>query len=68
MNKKEFATKILKCSPTLWCFTLKGRRNLGFKKAKLASQVLNTDCELWINPDASVNDRKKAWVDFCESK
>jgi len=50
--------------PSQWYFVLKGERNLGYKKAKIAAQVLNTETDLWINPEASANDRREAWGKF----
>ena len=63
MTKQEFSSKILRCSYSLWRAALLGERNLGYKKAKLASQVLVTDIEVWIDPSKQP-ERIKAWNKF----
>lgn len=68
MTKEDFAKKILKCTHTHWYCVLKGDKNLGYRKAEVAARVLNTPVDLWINPDASVNDRKEAWDNFTDDK
>lgn len=64
MTKTEFAEKILKCTHTHWYDVLRGDSNLSYGKASVVSEVLGTDKDLWINPRASINDRRKAWEDF----
>lgn len=68
MTKTDFAKKILKCTHTHWYGVLSGKKNLGYEKASVASQVLGTERDLWIDPNASVNDRCKAWKEFAEGK
>lgn len=65
MTKKEFSTKILKCSYSLWRAALVGERNLGLKKAKLASQILVTSVDTWIDPEKQP-ERMAAWKKFNE--
>jgi hypothetical protein len=74
MTKQQFAEKILKCTCVHWYCVLNGtednknkpQKNLGYRKAVVAAQVLGTSVDLWVNPDASVNDRQKAWNDFAK--
>lgn len=63
MNDKEFAVKILKCTYSQWKQVLKGRRNLGLQRAKLAAQIIETDVETWRDPEFT-DDRKRAWKEF----
>lgn len=63
MDKKEFSQKILKCSYSLWRAALVGDRNLSFKKARVASHVLNTTCDVWQDPSRVV-ERQAAWQKF----
>ena len=65
MTKHEFSTKILDCSYSLWRAVLVGDRNLGYKKAKLVSQVLKTSSDVWMDPE-KLSDRKAAWENFNE--
>lgn len=65
MERKDFAKKVLRCSPAFWNMVLAGTRNLGFKKAKRAAKKLGTSAELWIDDSDSVKKkRRKAWDDF----
>jgi hypothetical protein len=63
MTKKEFSAKILRCSYSLWRAVLVGDRNLGYKKAQLASQIFVTPIEIWIDPKRQA-ERKTAWDKF----
>jgi len=63
MTKKEFSTKILKCSDQHWRYILAGERNLSIKKAKLVSQLLSTDVLVWMDSE-QVHRRKAAWKQF----
>jgi len=66
MTKKEFSSKILRCSYHHWRYVLKGERNLAIHKAKLVSQLLNTDVIVWIETGRSL-DRQSAWQRFINS-
>lgn len=61
MTQKDFATTILKASQPLWGMVLSGKRHLGYHKAQVASSVLNTSIDLWMNPKANPNERRAAW-------
>ena len=63
MTIKEFSSKILRCSNSLWWYVLRGERNLRFAKAQLASQVLDTCVEVWIDSRRKA-ERQEAWVKF----
>ena len=65
MTKQEFSKKILRCSYGLWRAVLAGNRNLSIGKAQLASQVLVTSPDVWIDP-LRVKDRQEAWEKFNE--
>lgn len=65
MTKKEFTSRILKSSQVHWGYVLSGKRNLGYKRAKLVSQLFNTDIEVWMNPKMKL-EREKAWKRFSE--
>ena len=62
MKRREFS-KILGCSTDMWNKTLKGDRNLGYPRAKIASQVLNTVLDVWMDSER-VLDRQAAWKNF----
>ena len=66
MSRKEFSKRILNASNNYWGMVLNGDRNLGYEKATLVSKILGTSVDLWINPNASVNDRRIAWTNFNE--
>ena len=63
MTENEFSEKILKSSRNHWVFTLAGSRNLGFKKAKLVSQLFDTDIEIWMDSNRAF-ERREAWNKF----
>lgn len=64
MTKKDFSLKIVKSSENYWAMVVRGQRNLGYKRAQRVSDILGTSIDLWINPHASVNDRREAWEKF----
>ena len=45
---------------TMLYYVLRGERNLGLNKAKLAAKATGTDAIIWIDP-AKAGERKKAW-------
>lgn len=61
MTQKDFSKKILNVTPAYWGMVLRCERHLGYPKAQVASSVLNTSVDLWINPKANPNERKAAW-------
>jgi len=63
MTKKEFSIKILRCSYGLWRAVLVGERNLGYKRAQTAAKVLDTSCDIWMDPER-LADRREAWKNF----
>ena len=65
MTKVEFSAKILKVSYGMWRFVLRGERNLSYKKALLASQVLSTPVDVWLDA-GRVREREDAWAKFIQ--
>ena len=63
MTKEEFSKKILKCSYNLFSQALAGTRNLGYRKARTAAMIFDTDIEVWIDPSKQP-ERIKAWNKF----
>ena len=60
MDRKTFALKVLKTTRAQWDNVLAGRRNLSFKRAKLAAQVTESDIQIWMDPDKA-GQRLEAW-------
>lgn len=67
MTNKEFSEKILKSSRNHWVFVLKGQRNLGYKRASLVAQLLDTSLEVWLD-SRRVAERLAAWDKFNEQE
>lgn len=64
MTNKDFAEKILRVSARHWAYVLAGKRHLSFRKAKKVSSLFETNTELWIDPNASVKERRSTWESF----
>ena len=63
MNMADFSSKILKVSYAMWRFVLRGERNLSYKRALLASQILGTSVDVWLDENKT-SERKAAWEKF----
>ena len=63
MDKERFSTVILRCSYHHWRYVLVGQRNLSFKKAQVAAQVLVTPVEVWLDSERA-DERQAAWENF----
>ena len=64
---KAFAMRFVGCSAPLWSMVLSCERNLGFSKARKVAELLDTPVELWMDPDASSEERLSAWVKYQEN-
>lgn len=67
MKKSTFAEKVLKTSRGGFENVIAGRRNLSYKKAKIAASVLGTDVTVWMDPDKAPL-RKLAWEEYAKEK
>lgn len=63
MDRQFFATKVLKCSRSLWDKVLTGKRNLSLTKARRAAMIFDSDVTVWMDPDLTQK-RRSAWKEF----
>ena len=64
MNQKHFAVNKIGCSDSLWSLVLSGKRNFGYKHAKVAARVLRTTISVWTDPESPLEKRQEAWKRF----